>query len=86
LLLEGPNSPFYKSVIESGLAPSFCPGSGFDYTTRQPTFTIGVQGVHNKVLPDAEKVLFATLRSVIKNGIDEAMFEETLHQVEISAK
>jgi len=42
LLLEGPNSPFYKSVIDSGLAPGFCPGSGFDYTTRQPTFTIGV--------------------------------------------
>jgi len=38
------------------------------------------------VLPDAEKVLFATLRAVMDNGIDEASFEETLHQVEINAK
>jgi len=42
ILLEGPNAPFYKSIIESGLAPNFCPGAGFDHTTRQPTFTIGV--------------------------------------------
>jgi Zn-dependent M16 (insulinase) family peptidase len=42
ILLQGPNAPFYKAIIEEGIAPSFCPGAGFDSTTRQPTFTIGV--------------------------------------------
>lgn len=32
LLLEGPNSPFYKKIIEGGLAPNFCPGTGFDHS------------------------------------------------------
>ena len=34
LLLEGPNAPFYKSIIESQVAPQLCPGAGFDHTTR----------------------------------------------------
>ena len=42
ILLEGPSAPFYKSIIEKNIAPSFCPGAGFDHTTRQATFTIGV--------------------------------------------
>lgn len=86
ILLEGPNAPFYKSIIESGLAPNFCPGAGFDHTTRQPTFTIGVQGITNKDLKESEKALFETLANVVKTGIDKSQFEETLHQVEMSAK
>lgn len=42
ILLEGPNAPFYKSIIESQKAPAFCPGVGFDSSTRQATFTLGV--------------------------------------------
>jgi Zn-dependent M16 (insulinase) family peptidase len=42
LLFEGPNSPIYKKIIESELAPSYCPGYGFDYTTKESTFTMGV--------------------------------------------
>lgn len=34
IILEGPNAPFYKAIIEAGKAPSFCPGTGFDHTTR----------------------------------------------------
>lgn len=45
LLFEGPNSLFYQNIIEEGLAPNYCPGYGYDFTTRQSTFTIGVQGI-----------------------------------------
>ncbi len=45
LLTEGPNSPFYKSLIESELAPTYGPGVGFDNSTRDATFTIAVDGV-----------------------------------------
>ena len=58
LLLAGPNAPFYKSVIEQGKAPQFCPGAGFDHTTRQATFTLGVQGVSEKDFKSLEEVLF----------------------------
>lgn len=45
LLFEGPNSLFYKTIIEGDVAPNFCPGYGYDNTTRQSTFTVGVQGI-----------------------------------------
>lgn len=42
LLLEGPNSPFYKSIIEEDVAPNYCPGYGYDHSTKEAVFTIGV--------------------------------------------
>jgi len=61
IILNGPNAPFYKNIIESGKAPSFCPGAGFDHTTRQATFTLGVQGVSTEELKGCEKVIFDTI-------------------------
>lgn len=86
ILLNGPNAPFYKAIIEEGIAPNFCPGSGFDSTTRQPTFTVGVQGVTIKDLTNAENVIFQTLQDVKKEGIDAKLFEQTLHEIEFEAK
>ena len=45
MLFETPNSPFYKNLIENGLAPSFCPGYGYDSSYREGCFGVGVQGV-----------------------------------------
>jgi Zn-dependent M16 (insulinase) family peptidase len=45
LLFEGPNSPFYKRIIEAGVAPNYCPGYGYDSSTKEATFTMGVQGI-----------------------------------------
>ena len=58
MLLNGPNAPFYKAIIEEGIAPNFCPGSGYDSSTRQPTFTVGVQGVTINDFTNSEKVIF----------------------------
>ena len=53
MLFEGPSSIMYKKIIEEGIAPDFCPGFGYDTTTRQSTFTIGVSNVSEK---DAFKI------------------------------
>ena len=45
LLLEGPSSTMYKRLIESGLAPGYCPGYGYDTTIRECLLTIGVQNI-----------------------------------------
>jgi len=45
LLLEGPSSPMFKLLIESGLAPGYCPGYGYDTTLRECLLTIGVQNI-----------------------------------------
>ena len=86
LLLEGPNAPFYRSIIESQVAPQLCPGAGFDHSTRQATFTVGAQGIQVNDFQKVEKALFKTLEDVKANGIDAQLFEQTLHQVEFGAK
>lgn len=86
LLLDGPNSPFYKSIIEGGHAPNFCPGAGFDHSQRQTTFTIGVQGITVEDKDTCEQALIDTLKDVVKNGIPKNLFDTTLHQVEFASK
>ena len=34
LLFQGPNTPFYKKIIQTGLAPSFAPGNGYNSYLR----------------------------------------------------
>lgn len=86
LLFDGPNSLFFKKLIETGLAPSYCPGYGFDYTTRQGTFTIGVQGILER---DTHKLL-GEIDSILKEaaevGFNKKLFETVLHQLEFNAK
>lgn len=86
LLFDGPNSPFYKRIIEAGIAPNFCPGTGYDGTTKEATFTMGVQGIKLEDIRKAEAALYETLQDVATNGIEERFFETTLHQVEFNAK
>jgi len=78
-MLDGPNSPFYKRIIEAGVAPNFCPGYGYDSTTKEATFTMGVQGIQLEDIKKSEAALYETLQEVAKNGIEERFFETTLH-------
>ena len=64
LLMEGPNSPFYKKIIEAGVAPNFCPGAGYDGSTKEATFTMGVQGVKLEDVRACEEALYSTLKEV----------------------
>lgn len=86
LLFEGPNSLFYQNIIEEGLAPNYCPGYGYDYTTRQSTFTIGVQGIEEKAVFQVQKKIEDALHEAAEKGFDRKLFETVLHQKEFTAK
>lgn len=86
LMFEGPNSTFYQDIIEEGLAPNYCPGYGYDYTTRQSTFTIGVQGIEEKDFVKVEFQIQRTLKKIAEEGFDKSFFESVLHQLEFNAK
>ena len=86
LLFEGPNSTFYKSIIEEGVAPNYCPGYGYDFTTRQSTFTVGVQGIETKDFPKIEKQITEALVRASKEGFEKKLFLTVLHQLEFAAK
>ncbi len=42
LLFDTPNSPLYKALIESELAPSFSPGNGYDHNIKEGKYKIPI--------------------------------------------
>eukprot|EP01125_Pyxidicula_operculata_P015018 TRINITY_DN5078_c0_g1_i2.p1 TRINITY_DN5078_c0_g1~~TRINITY_DN5078_c0_g1_i2.p1 ORF type:complete len:685 (-),score=124.50 TRINITY_DN5078_c0_g1_i2:79-2133(-) len=86
LLMSGPNSPFYQSLIESNLGSNYAPGSGYNHSTRETFFSIGLQGVSEENAGKIEEIVLQTLESVAQDGFDESHVEAQLHQVEISQR
>lgn len=86
LLLDEPRGAFYKNLIQSGLAPDFCPGAGFDPSHSESCFVIGVQGITKDTVPQIEKVIQETFESVLKNGVEQSLIDAHLHSMELSIK
>ena len=88
LFFDGPSTPFYKSIIESGLAPAYSPGSGYDMTSREAVFGIGVSNINptKENINKIENTILDTLHQIIKEGIPEDHFESQLHKLEIQVK
>lgn len=42
LLCDTANSPLYKALLESGVAPSYSPGNGFEMHYKEGLFNLGV--------------------------------------------
>lgn len=81
LLLNGPSSPMYQALIDSGLGSDFCPGSGYDGSTKTATFGVGVQGAKASDVSKIEQTIQDTLQSVVKNGFDKDRVEGLFNQV-----
>lgn len=86
LLMSGPNSPFYKSLLESQLGSQFSPSAGFDSHTRNTTFTIGLQGIIAEDVDKIIEVIDQTIDTVIEEGFPKERIESTLHGIELSLK
>jgi presequence protease len=87
LLFDGPSSPFYEAFIESGFAPSFSPGTGFDHQTKEATFSIGVSHIDNKTtFKDVEGIINDTLKRLIEEGFSKEHFDSILHSMVFNQK
>ena len=88
MLFDTPSSPFYQTLIESGIASGYCPGYGYDMNNKQGAFTIGVRNVSDKQehLKEIEEVIDETLKHVSEDGFEREFIESALHQAEIQAK
>ena len=86
LLIKGPNSPFYKSMVEPNFSGGFTPSTGYDMQTRDSIFTIGLQGVKKEDFDKVVGIFDSTLDNVVSHGFDEKHIESILHRYEISIK
>ncbi|KAJ7385725.1 Presequence protease, mitochondrial [Desmophyllum pertusum] len=51
LLISGPNSPFYQSLIAPNIGSDYSPGVGYDNGTRDASYSIGLQGIKKDDYP-----------------------------------
>jgi len=86
LLISGPNSPFYQSLIEPNFGSDYCPGVGYDNATRDASFSIGLQGIKREDYPMVVETIHKTFDKVIEEGFPSERIEATLHSIELATK
>uniref|UniRef100_A0A8C4P4Q2 Presequence protease, mitochondrial n=1 Tax=Dromaius novaehollandiae TaxID=8790 RepID=A0A8C4P4Q2_DRONO len=86
LLVDGPNSPFYKALIESGVGTDFSPDVGFNGSTRDAYFSVGLQGIAERDVDTVKQIIARTVDEVIVKGFEEDRIEALLHKIEIQLK
>ncbi|XP_008850161.2 presequence protease, mitochondrial-like, partial [Nannospalax galili] len=86
LLISGPNSPFYKALIESGLGTDFSPDVGYNGYTREAYFSVGLQGISEKDVRTVKELVDKTIEEVIEKGFEDDRIEALLHKIEIQMK
>ncbi|XP_044281097.1 presequence protease, mitochondrial isoform X2 [Varanus komodoensis] len=86
LLVGGPNSPFYKALIEAGLGTDFSPDVGFNSSSREAYFSVGLQGISEENIDTVRQIIARTIDEVIENGFEEERIEALLHKIEIQMK
>ena len=86
LLLDGPSAPLYQALIEPNLGNGYAPGTGYDGDSRQPTFTIGLQGIADADIPTLTSTIERVLTERASVGFEAERVEAILHQVEVGIK
>ncbi|XP_060681082.1 presequence protease, mitochondrial isoform X2 [Hemiscyllium ocellatum] len=86
LLVSGPNSPFYKALIDAHIGTDFAPVVGYDGSTREACFTIGLQGIAEQDIKVVKEIIAKVIDEVIENGFEQERIEALLHKIEIQLK
>ncbi|XP_010881051.2 presequence protease, mitochondrial isoform X2 [Esox lucius] len=86
LMISGPNSPFYKALIEPKIGSDFSSVVGYDGSTKEASFSIGLQGMAEEDIPKVKQIIVQTIDEIIANGFEEERIEAQLHKIEIQMK
>uniref|UniRef100_H3CRB7 Presequence protease, mitochondrial n=1 Tax=Tetraodon nigroviridis TaxID=99883 RepID=H3CRB7_TETNG len=86
LMISGPNSPFYKALIEPKIGTDFSSVVGYDGSTKEASFSIGLQGIAEEDAERVKQLISQTIDDVIENGFDEEQIETLLHKIEVQMK
>ncbi|XP_066508932.1 presequence protease, mitochondrial-like [Hoplias malabaricus] len=86
LMISGPNSPFYKALIEPKIGTDFSSVVGYDGSTRQASFSVGLQGMSEEDTERVKSIISQTIDDIITTGFEEERIEALLHKIEIQMK
>lgn len=86
ILLDNSSSPLRYALETSNLGTALSPLCGFDTSTRETTFSCGLEGSNPECAPEVEKLIIDVLRRVVSDGISMDVINSALHQLEISRR
>lgn len=86
LLLRGPNSAFYKSLVESKLGTAFGSMTGFDSQCKDTMFIVSLLGTKPEDFEKIDDVFNKTIQRVVEEGFIEDHVEAVLHSIELQLK
>ncbi|KAJ8268679.1 hypothetical protein COCON_G00138510 [Conger conger] len=86
LMVSGPNSPFYKALIEPKIGSDFSSVVGYDGNTKEASFTIGLQGMAEADIENVKQIISHTIDQIIAHGFEDERIEALLHKLEIQMK
>ncbi|KAF3857855.1 hypothetical protein F7725_011056 [Dissostichus mawsoni] len=86
LMMSGPNSPFYKALIEPNIGTDFSSVAGYDGSTKEASFSIGLQGMAEEDTERVKQIIRETIDDIIEKGFEEERIEALLHKIEIQMK
>ncbi len=78
-------SPLRKALIESDLGEDLT-GFGLETQLRQPVWSIGLKGVNPADLDAVERLVFQTLESLVRDGIDRDDIDAALNSFEFDLR
>ena len=86
VLLEHSGSPLRQALETTDLGLSPSPLCGLDDSTREITFTCGLEGAEPERADGIEQLILQVLGDIATNGVDESAVNSVLHQVELSQR
>lgn len=86
LLLKGPNSAFYKSLVDTKIGSGFVSFTGYETSIKDTMFALGLQEVRAEDFEKVEQIYDETLQKVVKEGFNKNQIEAILHILELHNK
>src|SRR5690606_1260162 len=86
LLISGPNSPMYQALITPNIGSSYTPGSGYDSSGSEATFSIGLSDIAEEDIDKVENLIYETIQKAYNEGFNKERIESVIHQVEYSLR
>ena len=82
ILLGNSAAPLRKALMDSEMGTALSDGSGFDADNRDTLFACGLKDVDEKDADRIEKLIFDVLAELVEKGIDQALIDSAIHQIE----
>ncbi|EDW01977.1 presequence protease, mitochondrial [Drosophila grimshawi] len=86
ILIRGPNSAFYKSMIEPNFSGGYNQSTGYAADCKDTYFVVGLQDLKVEDFKQFNELFDSTVHKTIEDGFESQHIESVLHNLELSLK